>query len=466
MPTFRGIDEFDHVYKAAAVARGQWTSSGEPEHGRGWLVTIPGDIVAAASAVCNSYDYTGHDNCHPAEVLAGGQVRVATAAARYNPVYYLVVGTIARPFHGDAADYAMRVVTALLCALMLAWAAAIVAGWATTRWPLLVFSLGCTPVLVYSTAIASPNGITYSGAALLWAAVAGLVTCRPGASRRFALPVTVGAVAMVTTHTTGIMWVALILAVAALLRPAREWWDIVLQDRRTWVAATLVVCLVTVLCLLWIVLLRTNAPGEVQDLDPLTPGDYVTMNALWLLQAVAVFPTLNEPPPTVVYALWGVPLFVMITASIRRGTRRQRVATLGAFALLVVVPTALTTLSYTRLGVAWQGRYSLPLWLGVSSIAGLALSPSVREPRRSTVHLLYAMMASAVAVSTVHVGLHETAHGAADPAAALIPGGFVIVGTLAVIGIVLPMLALVRDGHAIGPTAGRASSTTSEGTLA
>jgi hypothetical protein len=114
-------------------------------------VTIPGDVVRAATAVCRSYKYTGHDNCYPIRYVGNGDVEVASAASTYNPAYYLVVGPLARPFNGAGADYAMRVVTAVLCALMMAWAAAITTRWARSVWPLVCMSIGFTPVLVYSS---------------------------------------------------------------------------------------------------------------------------------------------------------------------------------------------------------------------------------------------------------------------------------------------------------------------------
>ena len=53
VPPFRGIDEFDHAYRAAAVAHGQW-------------------LPRASASV------RGH----------GEYVEVASGAARYNPVFY------------------------------------------------------------------------------------------------------------------------------------------------------------------------------------------------------------------------------------------------------------------------------------------------------------------------------------------------------------------------------------------
>ena len=123
VPPFRASDEFDHAYRAAAVARGQWEATDPAADGRGTLVSVPADLVTAAHAQCADLSYTGHDNCNPAQRNDDGTVLVASGAGAYNPVYYWVVGTIARPFEGAAALYAMRVASAALCLLFMGLAA-------------------------------------------------------------------------------------------------------------------------------------------------------------------------------------------------------------------------------------------------------------------------------------------------------------------------------------------------------
>src|SRR3712207_2367380 len=115
VPPFRGVDEFDHAYRAGSVAGGEWVSLGtEAAQGRGDLVRVPAGIVRDAGPVCSSYGYTGPDNCSPVARLDGDEVTVASAAARYNPLFYWVVGTPARPFDGVTALYVMRLTASLL----------------------------------------------------------------------------------------------------------------------------------------------------------------------------------------------------------------------------------------------------------------------------------------------------------------------------------------------------------------
>ena len=85
MPPFRGIDEFDHVFRAVGVADGQWRLSVDTPEGRGLLVTVPSDVVEAASPQCDALKYTGRDNCFPVEELPGGRVSISTAAGAYHP---------------------------------------------------------------------------------------------------------------------------------------------------------------------------------------------------------------------------------------------------------------------------------------------------------------------------------------------------------------------------------------------
>src|SRR4051794_39105891 len=97
VPAFRGSDEFDHTYRAAAVARGQWIATpSNATRGTGAFVTVPRDIVEAASAECHRLPYTKPVDCVPRG--KGRMVQIASGAGRYNPVFYFLVGAPALPF--------------------------------------------------------------------------------------------------------------------------------------------------------------------------------------------------------------------------------------------------------------------------------------------------------------------------------------------------------------------------------
>ena len=212
VPPFRGIDEFDHAYRAAAVARGDWAANHEPApDGRGDLVTVPRDLVTAAGPECRSRRYTGHDNCSPVGDATGDPAQVATAATHYHPLFYWVMGQPARALHGGDALYAMRITAALLCAAFVALAGWVVSLWARTPWPLAALLVSLTPTVLYSSTIAAPNGIEIVAGLSMWVALVGL--CQRGVGERAerallwgAMP---GAMVLATVRSLGVAWLFL-----------------------------------------------------------------------------------------------------------------------------------------------------------------------------------------------------------------------------------------------------------------
>ncbi|MDP2775643.1 MAG: DUF2142 domain-containing protein, partial [Nocardioides sp.] len=218
VPPFRGIDEIDHAYRAAAVAGGDWVAGDWASDGRGWLVEVPPSLVDAAKPQCGELKYYGPDNCEPVATTGDGDVLIASAAAAYHPAFYWVIGTAASPFEGTAALYAMRIAAALLCLLFLGLAVWAI-GRFPTRWPTAALLLAMTPVLVYSTTVAAPNGLEMSVGLSLWASL--LAFARDDgrvADRRLLVIAIASAVILGTLRLTGPLFILLILASVALLR--------------------------------------------------------------------------------------------------------------------------------------------------------------------------------------------------------------------------------------------------------
>jgi hypothetical protein len=444
LPAFHGIDEFDHVYKAAAVAHGQVLPAPQAaKHGRGGVVVVPGDVVAAAGDVCASFLYTGHDNCRPIAHEPGGMVQVASAASRYNPVYYAVVGTLALPFHGAAYDYAMRVISAVACALLMAWGAVVTARWARDHWPLAAYLLASTPVVLYSTSVAAPNGLEYAAALLLWAS--GIALARDVAPRAL-LPFTVAASVMLAMHTTGGLWLLIATGVVLLLAPVQHWRQLFSDHRARCLAAAATLSVVGAACVAWVILARTNLPesgGGPGHAPPL--GVLLTQNALWPLQAIAAIPMRDQPAPPFVYAALLIPLVALLVAGWRAASRRTRVAGTLLVAASVVVPSVLTWLTYAQMGTAWQGRYCLPLYVGVPLIAAHALTGTrpMRFPYRV---VLLGLLALGSAVAVAHVARDVVVVRPGTSAAEALPLGWLLVAVLA--GFAALALAPVLVGSA------------------
>ena len=217
VPPFRAIDVFDHVYRAAAVARGEWQATDPAVDGRGTLVRVPADLVAAAHDQCASLPYTGHDNCNPAQRNDDGTVLVGSGAGQYNPVFYWVVGTAARPFHGAAALYAMRIASALLCLAFMGLAAWALGQRRRGRWSGVGLLLAISPVFLFSTSVAAPNGLEMAAALALWCLLLRASDVPdPKVQQRMMLLAGVAAAVVVTLRTLGPLFVALIVLVAII----------------------------------------------------------------------------------------------------------------------------------------------------------------------------------------------------------------------------------------------------------
>jgi hypothetical protein len=364
-------------------------------------------------------------------------VTIASAAASYNPVWYAVMGVVALPFSGDGAVYAMRLITCLASALLCAWAASLTTSWSRNRWPLLACIVASTPTLIYSTSVAAPNGIEYAAAMLTWSAALSLA--QPSPRARSVLPLLIGSFGVCVAHSTGPMWLCLILLTTILTRPVRHWWELARTHRGATGIAVLGIAAMSAASLLYVYLAKTNAPeapGRLFDFD----GPKVALqNVLWPLQATAAFPLRDQQAPAAVYALWMVPLVALLVMATRHADRRTRGAALLLMSMTIVIPTVLTAATYSMLGPAWQGRYSLPLYVGLVLMAGWSLQGR-SEPRTALVRILMFMLATASAVGVAHAARDLVVTRPGVSAAEVVPGGWLAVAVLAAIGTLLPLI--------------------------
>ncbi len=152
-------------------------------------------------------------------------------------------------------------------------------------------------------------------------------------------------------------------------------------------------------CVAWVLLARTNAPDPAGGGPGHAPsfGIVLSQNVLWPLQAVAAFPMRDQPAPPFVYAALLIPLVALLVVGWRAATGRTRLAITLVVGATVVIPSVLTYLTYAQQGTAWQGRYCLPLYVGLPLLAAHALTGTrpMRFPHR-VVLLALLVLGSAV----------------------------------------------------------------------
>ena len=394
MPPFAGSDEFDHAYRAAAAARGQWAIDPvNATRGTGAFLKVPADIVDAARAECEDLQYTRDPDC--VGTPDGDNVIVASGAGRYHPLFYAVIGTPALPFDGTAALYVMRIMTALLAAAFV-WLAALAAStWARSRWPYLGIAVACTPVALYSSSIAAPNGVEMMAALALWMSLIGLLVAPSEHIRRLAITAGISGAVLATLRPLGPLWCLIVFAgvlVAVRSDPGR----IRALMRRPAVLGAAGLVLVSALqSTAWVIAvhaLKLGVEGQIHTTLSHRFDLAASQLPAWIFQAIAAFPLRNNASHPVVYICYLLLFAIVVAVGLRFGTNRVRLATVLLIAFVLVFPYLTTVQSWDKYRGAWQGRYGLPVAIGIVLLVAYALDRSGRDlrgPMRLLLMLLF-----------------------------------------------------------------------------
>jgi hypothetical protein len=171
---------------------------------------------------------------------------------------------------------------------------------------------------------------------------------------------------------------------------------------------------------------------------------------VWCFQTIGAFPIRDQPAPLVVYPMWLVPFILLMLLGWRVAGTRLRAAMVLVTAAWVLIPTGATVKTYWALGFAWQGRYALPLSVGLPILAALALAGRHREPSRTTLFGILGLCTVAQTICVVAVTVRGTRSGFAPSVIAGNPGA-VVAGILALTGGAVISLALTRVRASVEP---------------
>jgi hypothetical protein len=453
VPPFRGSDEFDHAFRAAGVATGQWHLSEAAHDGRGQLVWVPVGLAEAASAQCASLPYTGPDNCHPVEVR-DGRALVATAAGPYNPAYYWLIGTVARPFHGSSALYAMRVTTALVCALLLALGAGLLTRAGSGRWTTLGLVAALMPEVIYSSVVAAPDGPEMALGLVLWGGLLA-ATGRDGPARSGWPLALAGAAATVLAflRQLGPLWLVVIMVSAIAYQGLPAVREVVAQRRRVVLASVGAVFLAGCWWAVWqLIAAHVHTPADAVPQSPESHKWILAFNLpAWIPQMIGVFPYRNQPIPLYFYplALLVICGFLVAARRVSRGSRDRRVVG-GVVLASLVIPVAASVALMPAYGAIWQGRYELVFVIGILPLCGLVLDRHAFAPGEGDRLTLTALVCLAVVqvVSVVVVMHRELGRTVSTEHSGWVHPPLVVVAALALAGFaVLSRVAWeARDG--------------------
>lgn len=379
MPLMSSPDEPSHVIRAAAVARGLEGTPGTgpinaDEPGVPTHVELPSRLVAVTELTCFRFEETVPADCSaaPVDEVRPGVAIGTTYAGSYPPLYYALVGWPSLVLDGPAAVYAMRLVSALLTGALVLWGISTLVrttGRSTALW---AAAIALTPMCLFLFGTVNPNGLEIASAFAFWAACLGLVRGGPTVRTAVLVQAAVAGALLVLVRTSGPLWAVLIVGVALLCAQPGTL-RVLVRSRAVWWAVGVAV-VAGVLAAAWIathgsIVTTSGRSPELAQPRLVVAVMLLSVPAL-VEQMIGNFGWLDTEAPFPTTDAWVAALAVVLLLGLAvRRARRRRVALLVLLGLLVVVPIALTVPTAEAAGIIWQGRYSLPLAIGVPLVA-------------------------------------------------------------------------------------------------
>jgi Predicted membrane protein (DUF2142) len=370
-------DEREHVIRAAAVARGQLVGqNGAYVNGTGALVRAPADLSAImVPAYCFAFHQKRTADCARPLAAPATVKPQPSGAGRYFPVYYGIVGLPTLAIHGVASLYLIRFLSMLVSAALVASALTSAAQW--RRSPLLVTGLyaAVVPMALFLFGVVNPNSWEIAAALCLWTSSLALLFAEDCVDDSSLLTrIGVAALILVSMRSLSPLWLTLVVLLVALAAVRGRLMEILLQRRAmVWSGAVLGV---TLLQVAWTIrnqaldIGHLPAPGHLSLADRLETSILLVPGRLH--DMVGVFGWLDTNSPALTYLLWAAGVGAVVLLGLAGAARLPRAALVGVMVLTIAVPIASEVPGANMYGFAWQGRYTLPLAVGVPILAGLA----------------------------------------------------------------------------------------------
>jgi len=377
MPLSAAPDEPAQYIKAAAVVRGNFGSRPSAQPGVG-LVRAPHFFgTAALNPACFAFGPNTTASCVRA-VIGPGDDRiddVPTGAAPYPPLYYLLVGAPLLSAPSFTALYVARLLSAAVSAAFLASAFVAAAEGRRRRLPVLGVLIAATPTIYFFAGAVNPAGFEATTAICLWASLLRLAQ-DGGHTPGWQLPARIAVSGSALAFCRGLSpaWVAAILGLVLVGTRWRDLWA--LLARRAVRAALLVVVAAAAVAQVYIRVAHTItliAGPPVTLTDAAIWRVSAGHSGLWLHQMIAQLGW-QTPTPLLAVVAWIAAVGCVLLIGAAAAGVRMRLAIVATTVATAVLPIVAEATTARQSGFIWQGRYLLPIAVGVPLLAGFALA--------------------------------------------------------------------------------------------
>ena len=238
-------------------------------------------------------------------------------------------------------------------------------------------------MVIFLTASINPNGLEIASVFCAWLAALELVGRAGAPSTRLVLRVGVSSVLLVGSRPLSPVLLVMILGTVALLAADRSGLGSLAHDSRT-PAMAAVVAAATVGSAFYVAvthattaIIRFPLPGAPSHLD--TACRSIELTGALVEQMVGVLGWLNPNTPPLPGWLvdgWEIAVVLLVAVGLVVGTWRCRLVLAAVVLGVLAMPIVSEGVGAARYGYAWQGRYALPIAVGIPIIAGWTIDRS------------------------------------------------------------------------------------------
>jgi hypothetical protein len=405
-PIFAAPDEPAHVIRAASVGRGELLGKKPPPER---LIPPIGDaaVEVTAPATYNGVNITcfiwQKDVSADCMNFGGGSTRdikVDTWVGHHNPAYYVPVGFLSRIVKpGSGQVFLMRAIGMLIVAALLASCLETLKRVALPIWASTGFAVAISPMVIFLASTVSPSGVEIGGAVGVWVHGAVLAKEAPDTIDgklidRLGIAMSI----LLLSRALSPLWVGVI-GLVLLILTTRAGLLALAKSRRVWIwGGVLAAC--SAIQVAWFIYGEplTHFVGDpVEASTPSLIRTSVGKTGEMLRQMVGVFGWLDTRAPGLTFFIWVIALGGIAVLAIALASKRFVWALLAATSATVVLPVIVESAGAHEAGFIWQGRYTLPLAVGVPLIAGIGVGTSERA--RDVSRRLGWVIAGALAVA-------------------------------------------------------------------
>ncbi|MEY2432208.1 MAG: hypothetical protein QOC92_1933 [Acidimicrobiaceae bacterium] len=387
--------------RVSSIARGQLVGGDDPiEKGGSRIVEVP-SVIARLNVFADCFKFQTRRSAYCEGSYSGADViiDVGTPAGAAPPLYYALVAPPLMVSNSAKGVQPTRALSALISAALIASAITLARASGASRFFLVSMFAVLTPNAISITAVVNPSSLEISSALLLWTASLLLLTDEASKSRPLnrvlVIAAGVAGVLFVSSRALSPLWLALIGGVVAV---SSSWSRMTALARRTDVrVAAAAIFAAGLLAVAWI---RTEQPLASQSKLGLHRKGWEAIafaagHLGFVYRSGVALLGWDYEAPSAVILLWSVVLGSIVLLGLALSSRKVRIAALLLAAVALVVPVLIEASQLDTLGPTWQGRYTLPLIMGVPLLCGLALDrldrPVSETLRRLTPWLLGTM---------------------------------------------------------------------------